>query len=160
MELFPAGVSIEAGEFASPNRPVMFFKDKEKKHVLPVWLSPVEAGIVLSENSQRLPQTSPHHLTAKIFDQLDISLTHCIFTELKGHYQYVNLHFEGSDKFKIIESRADQSMSLCLNSKVKFYCKKSFIQESKILDASLLDLPGYMGMKSRISDNLKNKYLN
>ncbi len=153
-------MSIEAAEFANPHRPVMFFKDKEKKYVLPVWLSPVEAGIVLSENSQRMPQTSPHHLTAKIFDQLGISLTHCVFTELKGHYQYVNLHFEGNEKIKIIESRADQSISMCMNAKAKFYCKKSFIQESKVLDATMLDLPGYQGMKSRISDNLKNKYLN
>ncbi len=138
----------------------MLFKDKEKVHTLPVWLSPVEAGIVLSENSQRLPQTSPHHLTAKIFDQLGITLTKCVFTKLKGHYQYVSLFFEGNESIKLIESRADQAISLCLNSKAKFYCKKSFIKESKVLDASLLQLPGNMTMRSRISDNLKNKYLN
>ncbi len=160
IELFPVGVSIEAGEFATPRRPVMFFKDKDEKYTLPVWLSPLDAGIVLSESNQRMPSSSPHNLTQKIFSNLGVKVASCVFTELKGHYQFVRLHFEGSDKFSSIDSRADEAISFCINAKAKFFCQHSFIERCKVLDSSMLDLPGHQAMQSRISKNLRTPYLN
>ena len=138
----------------------MFFKDKADKQCLPVWLSAIDAGIVLSQGSQRMPLSSPHNLTNKILRNLGLKVSHCLFTELRGHYQYVQLYFEGSDQLKVIESKADEAISFCLNAKARFFCKKSFINDCKVLDASMASIPGNVRMASRVSENLRPKYLN
>jgi bifunctional DNase/RNase len=132
--MFPYGLAIAA----DASRPVMIFKDKSEEKVLPVWLSPLDAGIAVSQSGGAVTDASPHNLTWKILKPLGVKLEKCFFTELKGHHQYLRLEFSGSDKLKSLESRADEAMSFCLSSECRFFCRKDFIDACRTMDASLV----------------------
>ncbi len=122
VEVFPYGITVGA----EGSRPVLIFKDEEKRESLPVWVHPVDAGLVaLNTEGSALPFSS-HHVTSKLFDFMKLKMTSCIFVELVGHHQYVDLLFSGAKKVKL-RMRADSVMSLCLYLKARFFCTKKFI---------------------------------
>lgn len=133
IEMFPYGLAFAPGS----TRPVMIFKDKSEKQVLPVWLSQLDAGIAVSQSGGAKTDSSPHHLTWKILDPLGVELEKCFFTEVRGHYQFVDLHFKGSAKLKKLESRADEAISFCLSSDCRFFCRIDFMDECRVLDGEM-----------------------
>lgn len=142
IEILPYGVSFSADGFASTARPVMFFKDAKEKFVLPVWLSPLEAGIALSENQlSEKALSTPHGMTDKILEALGMTLKKCVFKDVKWPHQFVELHFAGSRKAKVIECRADEAISFCLKHKVQFFCQISFIEKCRVVETGTIENP-------------------
>ena len=92
-------------------RPVMLFREKGGESVLPVWLSPLDAGIALTQHQPQTFTLSPHDVTIKVLKELGIEVEMCRFTELKGHQQYVELTFSGSRTLKKRQARADHAYS-------------------------------------------------
>ena len=137
IELFPYGVIFDSEGFASPQRPVMFFKNKDESQILPVWLSSLDAGIAIFQQERQEGISSPHDLAWKALKSLDIKLERCFFVEVKGYHQYVELHFSGSDKLKKLRSRTDEAISFCLSTDTKFYCKSEFIDRCRVVDAEI-----------------------
>ncbi len=131
VQVFPFGVTLAADQ----SRPIMVFKDKEEKITLPVWLSPLDAGISLSQSMSQSPRSSPHHLTLKIMKELGVELKKCLFVEIKGHRQMVGLHFEGHSSLKTLVHRADESLSFCMSSKAEFFVPRWFVEESRQLNS-------------------------
>ena len=120
VQVFPFGVTLSADQ----SRPIMIFKDKEEKMTLPVWLSPVDAGISLSQSMNKSVPSSPHNLTAKIMEKVGAELKKCLFVEIKGHNQIVELHFEGHPELKTLTHRADESLSFCLFAQAEFFAPR------------------------------------
>ncbi len=147
LELFPYGVTFDSDGFASPERPVMFFRDKEETHTLPVWLSPLDAGILLCQQDKRSISKNPHNLSLKLIKSLGIDLERCVFVDIKGHHQYVDLHFAGASQLTKVRSRADEAISFCLSANVKFYCQLSFIERCRVIDAQLLHQAPFVDSK-------------
>ncbi|MBX7231841.1 MAG: DUF151 domain-containing protein [Bdellovibrionales bacterium] len=133
IELEPYGLTASA----DATRPVMLFKSKKGEEILPVWLSPLDAGIAITQHQVKSPSLSPHDLTLKILQSLGVHLESCVFTEVKGHHQYVQLNFSGSRKLKYISARADQAISFSLQAKAKFFCGKNYIKDSRVLNAEM-----------------------
>lgn len=133
VEIVP--VAVVAG--MDPARPVMIFKEKEGEERLPVWLSPLDAGIAITQDHVNNNASSPHDLASKVFDELKVSLEKCFFTEMKGHHQIVELHFSGRKDLKKISTRADQAISFCLHEGAQFFCTRGFMQECREQDAEL-----------------------
>lgn len=134
VEIFPYGLALAP----DASRPVMIFKDESEQRVLPVWLTPLEAGIAVSQSGGALIDASPHNLTWKILKPLDVNLQKCFFTELKGHHQFVRLQFSGSEKLKSLESRADEAISFCLSTACRFFCRVDFFDTCRVMDANLM----------------------
>ncbi|NJL24215.1 MAG: bifunctional nuclease family protein [Calothrix sp. SM1_5_4] len=101
-------------------RPVMLFREKGGQAVLPVWLSPVDAGIALTQHNVQTSAMSPHDVTLNLIKALGVRLESCHFMEVKGHQQYVELGFSGSRKVKKMKARADHAVSFCLQARAKF----------------------------------------
>ena len=118
-------------------RPVMLFREKGGEAVLPVWLSPLDAGIALTQHNAQSFTMSPHEVTLEALKQLGISLSECHFTELKGHQQYVNLIFTGSRKLKSMQARADHAISFCLQAQSKFFCTRGFLNKCRDIEAEM-----------------------
>lgn len=133
IEMFPYGLAMSPGS----SRPVMIFKDESGQKVLPVWLSPLDAGIAVNQSGGGATDTSPHHLTWKILEPLGVKLKKCFFTEVRGHHQFVKLHFSGNENLRRLESRADEAISFCLSTECKFYCRLEFIERCRILDVEM-----------------------
>lgn len=133
IELFPYGVTLGVDQ----SRPILIFKDKHEKYVLPVQLSPQDAGLAINEKSPRVSGNSPHVAAFEIMKHLDLKLDRCVFKNIKGHHQFVDLFFTGSDELKKLHLRADSVMSFCLHSETKYFCCLEYIKESRQLDAEM-----------------------
>lgn len=135
LEVFPYGVAF--GDNGA--RPLVLFKDESGEKVLPVWSSPLDAGIALFQNQFVSPTASPHNLTWKILNPLGVVLEDCRFTEIRGHHQYVDLNFSGSSQVKTLRQRADEALSFCLAAKTRFFCRPEFIEQSRVMEAQLFE---------------------
>lgn len=144
VELEPVGMA--AGPATA--RPVMLFKEIDGETILPVWLSPIDAGLVLSKGHIRGTAQSSHDLPMDIMAKLGVQVTKCTFTELKGHQQYVRIELSGARKLKFLNSRADHAISFCLQAKARFFCTRGYMRrcqdiQSDIhkMEAKLLSVP-------------------
>lgn len=155
LELEPYGVTTSADS----SRPVMLFRVLGTEDVLPVWMSPIDAGIAITQHNVSLPGQSPHDLTAKVLDQLEVRLDRCLFTEVKGHHQFMELHFKGSKKLKTIVARVDQAISFALHQKAKFYCRREYIEASRVVNAEMVGNQRDLKLNPSIGKN-RHPYLN
>lgn len=155
LEMEPFAVTASADEM----RPVMLFRVVGGEDVLPVWLSPIDAGIALTQHQGRVAPISPHDLSLKVLETLGVRLERCLFSEVKGHHQYVELQFSGSRKLKSLVARADQALSFSLQAKAKFYCRPEYIHESKVVNAEMVGVHNDLKLNPNLSKN-RQKYLN
>jgi hypothetical protein len=132
IEIFPQGISVST----ALSRPVMVFKDKLEIEVLPVWMAPLDAGVALAELSHT-SSTTPHAVTRRLMELMDIKLETCSFVEIVGHHQFVELKFNGAGGAKTLRVRADEAMSFCLQGRAKFYSTRDFMARCRSLDSDL-----------------------
>ena len=154
IELFPYGVTMAADRL----RPIMLFKDKLEQQVLPVFLSPIEAGLVVNHTQESLVATSPHHLTSKILGNLGVKLKKVHFTDVRGSLQYIDLHFKGSTRLKTIESRADEAISFCLSEDAQFFCRPSYFRKCRELEGEMTQTMVISAMHNEFNET--PQYLN
>ena len=133
LELEPFGVTGGMDKA----RPVMLFREKDGEAVLPVWLSPLDAGIALTQHNTSAVASSPHDVTLHVLSELGVRAETCHFTEVRGHMQYAEVKFSGSKKLKTVKTRADHAVSFCLQAKVKFYCTREFLEKCREVDAEI-----------------------
>lgn len=156
IELEPYGITAAADN----TRPVMLFKASQGEEVLPVWLSAIDAGIALTQHHQSASAAlSPHDLTIKVIEGLGVKLERCVFSEIRGHHQYVELFFRGSRRLKTVVARADQAISFCLQAKARFFCTRKYITDSKVVTAEMADTQLDLRTKAKTSKN-PHRYLN
>jgi hypothetical protein len=163
IEMFPFGIAMAANN----TRPVMIFKDKAEKRVLPVWLSPMDAGIAVAQANSRYPSGgqvsgSPHELSMQIMRTLHLEIEKCLFKTVKGHHQYLEIHLRSTKGRKlaagvsILESPADDAISFCLRSGCKFFATGEYIERSRVLEGEMMVLGSQMGL----SEQNPHPYLN
>jgi uncharacterized protein len=155
VELEPYGVTAGADH----SRPVMLFKEIGGEEMLPVWLNPIDASIAVSQHQVASPGLSPHELSLKVIENLGVTLASCVFTEIRGHHQFVELKFEGSRRLKSLSARADQAISFCLQAKTRFFCTRAYIQDSKVLTADMATAQNELRMNPGKAKN-RHPYLN
>lgn len=133
IELEPFGLTAGVDRL----RPVMLFREKGGDAVLPVWLSPLDAGIAVSQHHNQALPMSPHDVPLNILRVLGVKAETCLFKEIKGHQQYVEIGFSGSRKLKTQRFRADHAISFCLQARTRFYCTRDYLNRSREVDAEI-----------------------
>lgn len=158
IEMFPFGIALGVGQ----PRPVMIFKDKLEKRVLPVWLSPMDAGISVAQGnspygSSSTQEGSPHEISYKILEALGVRLEKCLFKRMFKHQQFVELHFvkQNPKAVHIIESKADDAISFCLKSGCKFFATVDYIEKSRVIEGEM-----YLSGSMKSQDVNPHPYLN
>jgi bifunctional DNase/RNase len=137
-EIFPHGVTVGLDS----SRPVLIFRGKDRERVVPVYLSQLEAGIAITQDHSRQAPQSPHRLARMALEMLGVKPARCTFVELRGHHQYVEVNFEGSEQLHKIRLRADQAVSFCLHASVPFFCSVEFFEQCRRLPFVQFDLHG------------------
>lgn len=133
VELFPYGLSVTT----DASRPFLLLKDSAHQYTLPVAVSPIEAGVALSQNNKMVAESSPHKFTAVLLSKLGIEIKQAVFVEIKGAHQYVRLFISGNPHIPSIKLRADEAMSLLIYLKVPVFATKDFIGRSKVMSAEI-----------------------
>lgn len=157
LRLEPFGVTVGIDD----QRPLMLFRVQGTERVMPVWLSPIEAGIAVSQHHHRGSAQSPHDLALRVLDDVGLEVDRCVFEEVRGHHQYVRVFFKpqrASRKPREVSCRAEQAISFCLQGGAQFFTRPECVQQSQEMNVEMLtsDLhkPRDRGDKNR------QKYLN
>ena len=159
IELFPYGVTLGVDEV----RPVMIFKDENEKHVLPVWVSELEAQIAMDQTSGDRFVGSPHTIAINILKELNAKIDRCVFVELKGHHQVVEVFYTANGEEKKVKARAHEIMSFLLSSKPQFFCTLKHIKNSQKIEFEMESTRSKMAVESIRGRNIlasKGRYLN
>ena len=133
MELEPFGMTAGMGG----GRPIMLFREKGGEAILPVWLSPLDAGIAITQHNVRATAMSPHDLPLRLLEKVGVKVRSCRFCEVIGHQQYVELKFGGLKRLKPMRFRADFAVSFCLQARAKFYCTREYLETCREVDAAI-----------------------
>lgn len=133
IRLYPYGLSV-ATEYS---RPVLLLKDEKGENTLPVFLSPIEAGVTISQTNRSQAEASPHKFTSELLKKMGIEVVRCLFQEIRGHHQFVRFELKGAQGFDQIVIRADEAMSLCVHLNVPIYASHEFISNSRIMNAEM-----------------------
>lgn len=118
-----------------PHRPVLIFRSADEVHSLGVPLSPLEAGISMSQNHHLGAGISTHGLSLKVFEQLKIKVKACFFKEIRHQNLFIEVLFEDENlkEFRHLV-RADEGLSFGLRAGAPFFVTKELIAATKNLD--------------------------
>lgn len=130
LELFPLAVTLGPMK----DRPLLVLQDKNKEFNLPVWLGSLDATVAMVQANPNTLDSTPHKTTLQILKSLNLELTHCVFVDIVGHLQYVELCFKGPNGVQHVRCRADESMSLCLLAGARFFCPQTLIKKARDLE--------------------------
>lgn len=134
LELKPFGMSVDA----DGGRPLLLMKDQSGELTLPVPLTPLEAGVALTQSNKTVAPTTPHRVTELLLTKLGAKISRCVFQEIKLNHQYVALDLENfPSEAKALVVRADECMSLCLHLEVPVFASRDFILKSRTYVADL-----------------------
>ncbi len=129
VRLKPYGVTV--GD--TPQRPTLILKDESEMQVLPVPVTPLEAGLTVQQANLSTSPISPHRVCEKLLESLNLRIEKCVFVEIRNHLQYVRLYFEGHPSYGSMKVRADEAMSLCLHLGVPIFAAPQILKKSKIM---------------------------
>ena len=152
IELFPKALTFGPED----NRPLLLLKDQAETYTLPVWLGSLDAAVATVQENPMVPESSPHKTTLQILRSLNLELTHCLFTEVTGLHQYVELCFKSKGGVDHVRCRADESMSLCLLARARFFSPIELIRKAQKVDVQLIDV----GIQEKQDLDPSNIYLN
>ncbi len=133
VQLYPYGLSVTT----DVNRPFLLLKDESQELTLSVGVTPIDAGVLLSQSNKMLAESSPHKFLLVLLQSLQIEIKQAVFVEIKGAHQYIRLYVSGHPQISSIKLRADEAMSLCLYLSVPMFSTRAFIGRSRHLVAEL-----------------------
>ena len=133
IQIFPYGLSLTQ----DVQRPFILMRDESHQHTLPVAVSPIEAGVLLSQNNKASLPSTPHRFTEMLLGSLNIQIKQCVFVEIKGMHQYVRLYVSGHPLTNSFKMRADEAISLCLYLEVPIFTTRGFIAKSRVMSAKV-----------------------
>lgn len=133
MELTPYGITVH-----SPNaRPILLLKNEDETETLPVWLSPVSAGMALADLSKGEVAGDPLGVTRKVMRAFGAELVRCDINELIGHHQYAELHFRGNPMLTRLRVRAEDAAAFTLGLGAPFFSTKQHMMQCREINVQL-----------------------
>ncbi|WII71106.1 DUF151 domain-containing protein [Bdellovibrio sp. 22V] len=133
VQLFPYGLSVTTDAM----RPFLLLKDEAHQYTLPVAVSPIDAGVALSQSNKMILESSPHKFTAMLMESLGLEIKQAVFVEIRGSHQYLRLYMSGNAQKNSFKLRSDEVMSLCLYLGVPLFATKNFIGRSRVMNAEV-----------------------
>lgn len=120
--------------------PILILRDEAGHFSLPVPLSPMDAGLALSQSSTAARPSSPHKAAAHIFKAMNVKVTQAVFEEIRLQKQLLRVFFTGHPVEKSLLMPAEDAMTLCLHLEVPIYASTEFIKKSQELVSELQGL--------------------
>ncbi len=129
-QVFPHGLMVGP----MPYKPVMIFKTKDEKEVLPLALDPVNAGIMMADTDNLGRFDSAHRATLSIFKELGVEITSVYFNHIVGQEIMALVGVIQSDKKIQMKFKAREIMPLALRADCLFYASTEVIEKAKLLN--------------------------
>lgn len=136
LEVWVKGIVLGPGH----SRPVLIMKGTSEDDIFPVWLSNMEFESMEQSNLGVLKSSFFHASSVKIFKALGLKVEQCIFVDLIGHHQYVDLHItkESGEVAQVLRLNAEECVSLCLASGSRFFVTPDIMNRSRVMNSEIL----------------------
>jgi uncharacterized protein len=125
LELYGVSIGLDG------KNPSLILRDSVGVYTLPVAISPIDAGISMTQASPSATTSGPHTFTQLLLESLNIKTAQCVFVQIKNGVQYVRIYFMGHPNLSSLKIRASEAMSLCAQFKIPIFASKEFINQSK-----------------------------
>ena len=137
-------------------KPFLLFRDLENKKTFAVGISPIEAGIFISQNQQSslIKKTGPHLFLAEIMSLFDVQIKRCVFVQIQPEAQYVRLYLTGHPMVSSLKFKAEDVMSVCLHLEVPIFVTQDMIRKSISL------ISQEVGPSAKLDENLVKIHIN
>jgi hypothetical protein len=136
-------------------RPMLLLKDETGELTLTVPMSPLQAGVTITQSSKTAAPASPHRVTELLLKSMQLQISRCVFKDQEESRQWIELelrnHPFGQTHLRV---RAEDGLSLCLHLEVPIYATRAFILAARtyipeapapgremIVNAKILDRP-------------------
>lgn len=150
--LAPVGIQL-MGEGMLP---VLLLKDETGSVIMPVPLSPLEAGLTLGQSQPQLELMSPHRGSVQIFESLGLKIERAVFSEIRNQKQWLRLSLQGHPSMTSLLVPASGVISLCLHLQVPLFATQELIQKSRVMASELQGMAE--GLKRRSVSVKKTHY--
>lgn len=127
MEFVPFGLSFATVD----SRPVFLLKTEDEKQTLPIWLTSIEAAMMVAGLNVGNSGREPHTLLHQVLAESQWSQPEARFLTLQGHHQYLELVFHTSFGRRQLRLRADESMSACVSIGCRFFASDEFVAATR-----------------------------
>ncbi len=137
VRLTPLGISVGS------DWPMLIFKD-DKGDMVPIWLDPLDAGILISAAQKGRRPFGPHGGGLKILKSLDANVESVYIDEIKDQTQYASVTVVQNDKTVTVKVKAMEVMSLAAFAGCEFFATVDVIEKSRQMSLMLgwtLDQP-------------------
>ncbi len=137
--------------------PLLILKDKQEKHVLPIWVGGLEAvAISMPLNDVVMPRPMTHDLLLNVLRQVQFGLQRVEITELKDSTYYARLVLlqEGGEVY--IDSRPSDAVALALRAGVPILANEEMLRLMKAGEEKDFQVAFEEGDKDKWSEILEN----
>lgn len=130
IEMELTGVRVEL----PTNQPIVLLRERGGERYLPIWIGASEAAaIALSLQGVVTPRPMTHDLLKNILDDLAVSASKIVVTELRDSTFYATIELQrGTDRFEI-SSRPSDAIALAVRMEIPIFANEDVLEEAAIL---------------------------
>jgi bifunctional DNase/RNase len=130
IEMELTGVRVEL----PTNQPIVLLRERGGERYLPIWIGASEAAaIALSLQGVVTPRPMTHDLLKNILDDLAVSASKIVVTELRDSTFYATIELQrGTDRYEI-SSRPSDAIALAVRMEIPIFANEDVLEEAAIL---------------------------
>jgi uncharacterized protein len=130
IEMELAGVRVEL----PTNQPIVLLKEREGERYLPIWIGAAEAAaIALSLQGVVTPRPMTHDLMKNILDDLSVSVSRIVVTELREGTFYATIDMQRNGDAYEVSSRPSDAIALAVRLAAPIFASEDVLNEASIL---------------------------
>ncbi len=105
--------------------PVVLLVDQAETLALPIWIGTAEAqSIALELQGVRMPRPMTHDLIRQILDQLTISVSRIVVTDIQNGTYFAEIHLKNNGADVVVDSRPSDAIALALRTEAPIYVEE------------------------------------
>ncbi len=109
--------------------PIVILKDKDERHVLPVWIGALEAmAISMVVNKVTMPRPMTHDLFLDVLQNFESTLVRAELVALRKGVYYAELVLQGGEKEVRIDCRPSDAIALALRGGVPIMARGDLLE--------------------------------
>jgi bifunctional DNase/RNase len=130
IEMELTGVRVEL----PTNQPIVLLREKDGERYLPIWIGPSEAAsIAMALQAVATPRPMTHDLMKTILDDLTVTVTQIVVTELRESTFYAVMTLQRGSESLEISARPSDAMALAVRMAVPIFALEEVLEEAAIL---------------------------
>jgi bifunctional DNase/RNase len=131
IEMFIKGLMIDP----VTNMPIVILRDEAGEQTLPIWVGPVEANaIALQVENIEPPRPMTHDLLRSLFQDLGVSLTRVVISDLRDGTFFAYLQLQKDDEILYVDARPSDALALSLRTKAPVFVDTAVMERARSLD--------------------------